>query len=562
MLNYIARCFTRLRYNIYTNYFAICIFNVLCFALITGVSSFFLYKSYFKNLDQNLKRNAATIEQGLGETLSDIERLALYAGKGIINADTDLEKIFHLLNGIGNAKYRIKESITVFEWSNHENQCILNSEVGLLKEPIDVTNRSYVRLCREKPWVVHLGPPVYGITTQLWIIPGGIGITDAKGKYKGMITFGINIYHLTEKLSADLPASTRFLLLDQHQNPVLRSQSIQEKKHHDAFLNLKEIRLPANVENGEIDPIIKDKNISYVHFRNLHPYPYTLLVGYDDDFIENDLIATIIPKILHIFLYCLVCILLLYYFHKSVIRISQRANKAHREYLKIIRQDIQETIDKIANHSSSLMSLEKLDCKKNTLVKEIYQLSSKLKSSNFHTPHFQPININTLIQDCIFIYSQSALTDKKQIEFLPVDPPLELKVDALGFKRMILGLISLSLKSIYQRGNLIITAHKNSNEHLVITFKDTGFALTFYEIQKLSKRFGEWASSPLIGTDIEISDIIEIVEHHRGSITENTFDKAGKTIVLTFPLCQSFVSKTTSSVTHKAKILLFKPPSV
>ncbi len=571
MLNYITRCFTRMRYNIYTNYFAICIFNVLCFTLIATASSILLYKSYFKELDQNIKQSAASIEQNLGEILSDIERLALYAGKGIRNADTDLEKIFLLLNGIANAKYRIKESITVFEWSNQANQCILNSEIGLLKEPIDVTNRSYARLCREQPWVVHLGPPIYGITTQLWIIPGGIGITDEKGKYKGMITFGINIFQLTEKLSYNLAASTRFLLIDNHHNPVLRSQSIQEKKSDNEFLDLKNINLPTDAESGKIEITIKDKNTHYTYYRKLRPYAYTLLVGYDNDLIENNFITTIIPKILHILLYCLICVILLYYFHKSVIRISQKANKAHREYLKIIRQDLQETINKIADNSSDLMSLTKstknsiAECKKNTLIESIYRLSNKLKAANFYTHHFQPVNINTLIQDCIFIYSQTALTEKKQIEFSPVEPLPELKVDALGFKRMILGLISLSLKSIDQRGNLLITTHCDTTEAkkcLVITLKDTGFALSFYEIQKLSKRFGEWGASPLMGTDIEIRDIIEIIQRHRGSIAENTYDKSGKTITLTFPLAHNFVSNTDSPPTNKEKILPFRPPSI
>lgn len=557
MLRYINRCFARMRYNVYTNYFTICIFNLLCFSLIACISSLFLYKSYFNDLDQKIKKSATSIEENLSEIFSDIQRLSLYAGKGIQNTNTDLEKIFHFLNGIANAKYQIKESITVFEWSNSLNQCILNSEIGPLKDPIDISNRSYTEFCRTNPWVVYFGSPVYGITTKLWIIPGAVGITDKKEKFKGMITFGINIYRLSEELSKNLPNSIRFLLLDKNNTPILCSYDRQCGKNNKSISSLKST-LPSNATKGELENPVKIEDTCYTYMTIPKIYPYKVIIGYNSHLVESDLITTIIPKILQILLYYFVCITLLYYFHRSVTRISKKATKAHREYIETIRQGLQETIDQISDCASTLLPLESTNNKRSKLIKQIYDLTTKLRASNFYTSHFETANINMLIQDCIFIYSQSALTDRKQIEFFPATPPPEFKVNVMSFKRMILGLISLSLKSINQRGHLLITAEYDElKEHLVISLKDTGFALSFYEIQKLSKRFGEWTSNPLIGTDIEIPDIIEIIRRHKGSITEDTFEKTGKKIILLFPLKENTTNNNSS---NSAKVLLFKQP--
>jgi hypothetical protein len=182
-----------MRYSIYTNYSTICVVSILSFVVITGLSGFFIYRSYFKELDHRIQHSTDVIEQNFSEMLIDIERLILYAGKGIESSEGNLEKIFRFLNGIANSKYGIKEVITVFEWSDHTNNCVLNSEVGRLKKPLDITNHSYTKFCQQQPWKVHLGPPVYGITTGLWIIPGGVGITSKTGKYQGIISFGINI---------------------------------------------------------------------------------------------------------------------------------------------------------------------------------------------------------------------------------------------------------------------------------------------------------------------------------------------------------------------------------
>jgi hypothetical protein len=197
------------------------------------------------------------------------------------------------------------------------------------------------------------------------------------------------------------------------------------------------------------------------------------------------------------------------------------------------------------------------------LIENIYYLSSTLKSANFHEPNITHTNINDLIQDCIFIYSQNALTEKKHIEFLPQEDLLDLNIYLLSFKRMILGLISLSLKSM-QVGKLLITTKqqiKDSKVYVTITFKDTGFALSFYEMQKLLKRFGEWSAGPLVGSDIEIHDIIEIIQLHQGFITENTYNKDGKTIILSFPIELSLDTMQKEQSIQTAEILLFKSSS-
>lgn len=552
MLNYLIRCLIRIRYHIYTNYLLICTANFLCFILISGLYIFFIYQSYFRQLDQDLLRYKHNIEYDLVEILDDAKRLSFYAGKSIVNINAKPHQIFHLLNTIANTKHKLKEAITVFEWSTSSNQCILNSEVGLLIDTIDITSRSYTTLCHEDPWKVHFGPPVRGITTQLWVIPGGIGITDKHGKYVGTITFGINIHHLIEKISKNVPVFIKFLLLDKNHNCILDSHLTQNEIHFNK--SLKNINFPAKEKKGKINFISKDNNTHYTHFTKLDSCPYTLLVGYDKDLIKNDILTKNVPRLLDILFYCLVFISFLYFFHRKINKLYQKTNNAQREYVQNIQQALQENIKKISSSTSELANLTNsignITESTNIAIKRISKASNELKSVNLNTPHFKRININLLIQDCILIYSQNSLIGKKQIEFFPVSPSPELKVDVLGFKRMILGFISLLLKSLDQQGNLVITTQYDTKEdlqkYLVITFKDTGFALSLYEIQKLSKHLNEWNSDPLIGTDIEIYDILKIIERHSGLVKEDIHAKNGKIITLAFPLSQNLASNISS----------------
>lgn len=94
-------------------------------------------------------------------------------------------------------------SVGMFSWVNSNNRITVNSEIGRLKDPINITDRDYLKLTSKSPYKLIEGKPVIGGISKQYVIPLGMGVTKANGKYIGSIVVGITIDGLYNKFLSD-----------------------------------------------------------------------------------------------------------------------------------------------------------------------------------------------------------------------------------------------------------------------------------------------------------------------------------------------------------------------
>src|SRR5690606_6659557 len=92
----------------------------------------------------------------------------------------------------------------VLTWTDTEQRVLVSSNRGVLDRPIDVSDRDYVKLSLKEPWVIHIGRPIFGRTSEKWVIPVALGIADYTGRYVGAIALSLDIPALSRELSRSI----------------------------------------------------------------------------------------------------------------------------------------------------------------------------------------------------------------------------------------------------------------------------------------------------------------------------------------------------------------------
>ena len=87
-----------------------------------------------------------------------------------------------------------------FLWIDTNQDIIMSSSVGILNKVSDASDRDYVKKSFAAPWEVHIGRPIKGKVSDIWILPISLGVTDYKGNFIGIIVFSMNVSRLTDEL--------------------------------------------------------------------------------------------------------------------------------------------------------------------------------------------------------------------------------------------------------------------------------------------------------------------------------------------------------------------------
>ncbi|MBM5782009.1 MAG: hypothetical protein FJ368_01130 [Pelagibacterales bacterium] len=139
-------------------------------------------------------------------------------------------------------------SWTLFSWVNSHYKLNVDSEYGVLKNPLELSGRDYLPITEQKPYELQLGRPVTGSTSGKWMIPGGNGIVDHEGKYLGAVVIGFEIDYLAKILSAEIEDERiEFGLFDDSFTAILYGN----KKTHGP--------LDGNIENDEETKMLFEK---------------------------------------------------------------------------------------------------------------------------------------------------------------------------------------------------------------------------------------------------------------------------------------------------------------
>ena len=204
-----------------------------------------------------------------------------------------------------------------FYWIDSSNRLIANSDVGLIDDPVDLSNRDYLHRTMIDPRQICVGEPIIGAMSGQYVIPVAVGAEDGKGRYFGTMAVSFKF--------ADLSAHYRkisdfygvdFALLDANNSIIFESKDGIFTWDKKIFNDLSAQRIDATTDY--VSPFdLRNRINSYVVVRTSDKYQYRILVGYQNKTLREELALRMFFAVLQFLFITLFFAVTMYYLRRE-----------------------------------------------------------------------------------------------------------------------------------------------------------------------------------------------------------------------------------------------------
>jgi len=257
--------------------------GILATIMILICSITFLISDYFSfrsEVESAVKEQNDRARNQFSESLVHTKYITESIGKQILihsasHRNLDYNFIDSLLVGYRNLSNELI-SWSTFSWSDKDYNLVVSSNIGIMKEPIDMSKRDYMPLTKQYPYQVHMGKPVIGVVSKLWSIPAGYGVVDQRGKYLGSVVTGIVVDGLRNRISSSMnDINVAFAIVDRKGEVLAKSDGFDLDKAK-KFLN-------------RLKPEVGQKIFQYGDgfYQKIDDYPYGIVTFYRSDAIKQ-----------------------------------------------------------------------------------------------------------------------------------------------------------------------------------------------------------------------------------------------------------------------------------
>lgn len=536
-------------------YFVFVLATVSLGALSMAILVFFTIKSDQDSRSQILKKEASNIQKTISESFNYSNKINTYIGEQIVeHGSDDLEfilKIFRQADKIQNKNSQLL-SWSSFDWVDSNNLQLVNSKVGIRKNPPDMSVRQYCDRSPKKPWTLQASFPVLGNPSNSWVIPAGTGITDKSGKYLGAIVVGFNIAELSSMVEQRLNDPVSFVVLDEDLNIVIQSQD-SELVENDNFYKTNINKSLFNKNSGELSDKISVENVTYSSYRRFKDYPYIVLTGFNKSLLKKEFNNSILPIIVGFIAITSFFLIILYIFKTRILLLMEREknlrNSLHKTNIsktKLIRaasHDLKNYIFGISGLSKLILQdKSKSNIESNEDLKMVTEISSQSEelmgfvedlldtnqnqSGEFSLGKMQICNLAEMVKRMVILNKNFAIENKITLtsSSTPKDAALNIKCDVRRVKQVLNNLISNSLK--YSPANTkvsITTSFLKKKNEICLTVKDGGIGMSKKEIDMALSGDGEKIDKSTLDKAIDshgigMPIIKKLVELHHGRL--------------------------------------------
>lgn len=248
--------------------------------LITTWISYSTYAKHSEHVMSQLEEESQRIERLLADDVENAGYLLTSLGRQIIlNKDRDLTEIAHILKSFDSRGYLY----SVFSFVGSNEKILVSSNRGILDDPVDISDRDYVKMAMNEPWKAQIGRPIEGRVSGRWIIPVIMGITDYTGKFIGSVLISMDINTMTNQIS-------RIVKRDGQEFAIISKSLIpltQVSEDKDFINNNFPSETLANIDfAAKPTGLIARGNLflgsnTYSFYRVSKDYPYIILMSYD-----------------------------------------------------------------------------------------------------------------------------------------------------------------------------------------------------------------------------------------------------------------------------------------
>ena len=237
------------------------------------------YLEHSKNIVRRMETEATRIDRAMILEVEHSSYLLQALGQQISYMDVnDLKSIAVLLRSFD----KTATIHHVFSWIDASNNNVVSSNKGV-HEPIDVSDRDFVKKSIPDPWKIQIGNPMQGRISGKWVLPIALGIADSTGKHLGTILISMDIYTMTRDLQNAVRGSgISFSIYSREVLPLTQNIVAEKQIELDKYSQkLKSIDFSQHSSGVLATANLLDKNSMYIYYELSINYPYIIVLGFD-----------------------------------------------------------------------------------------------------------------------------------------------------------------------------------------------------------------------------------------------------------------------------------------
>lgn len=559
----------------FRSYFIFILAIIFLSILADLVTIFFISHNNRKSRIELSKKEAINIEKTISEVFGYSNIISNYIGEQIAHGKNDdpqfILKTFHQAEKSQNKNSHLI-SWSSFDFVDRNNLQLVNSLIGIRKNPPDMTERQYCIRSREKPWTLQVSFPVLGNPSKTWVIPAGTGITDDKGQYLGAIVVGFIVSEITALVEQRLINQSSFVVLDENLNIIIQSKDTETDKE---IYRKKFAQFNFEKKSGIISEKLTIGKIRFFYHQKFDEYPYIVLTGFNEALLKKEFSDSVLPVIVGSIVIMIFFLVILHLFKSRVVSLIKKEislqnsliNKDHiiNSKVHLIRatsHDLKNYIFGISGLSNLILeNKNRAEIEANEdlkMVEELHQQSEEMmgfvedlldtnqnEDGEFSLGRKEISNIIDLVKRMVILNKNFAIENSVNLE---IDNRTKRKVvnvecDVRRIKQVLNNIISNSLK--YSNPNSVVILQisliEQTNE-VCLAVIDQGIGMSEDEIKMALLGEGEKISKTGLHKNFDshglgMPIVKKLIELHKGRLEINSSKGVGSEIKIYLTIC-------------------------
>lgn len=209
-----------------------------------------------------------------------------------------------------------------FSWVTKNQFLTVSSNLGVLKEPIDVSDRDYIKKAIAEPWKIHIGRPIEGRLSQKWVLPMSLGLTDPNGTYVGTVVIGLDTGKLTDDVSRTLKDTDVRFAITNTALTLLTQDDASANFFNNAFQmeRLQSINFDQKPSGEYSTGSSWDGSKTYGYYERSSKYPYIIFLGIKPEKSGGALRTMLMPRLFQLLIIAVFLLFVLYSVRTRIIQ--------------------------------------------------------------------------------------------------------------------------------------------------------------------------------------------------------------------------------------------------